>query len=312
MREIKIRAFRIENPDIAQTHSDLCAKLKEILKKSSSAETRRMQLNADDVQKEEDLLSYFADTAANAEYQFCTMLRIAPGNEIQHISNGLFNKEKFTLSDLNASLVDAEAIYKDHYYFAVSNNFAVTDLPGNTTIRRLQTYLNWLLSGLYELTPLVEITAMPNLSNVRNITIQDPISQQTIEESEKREKSVFDLKAMAVDYLKSLINDATSLKDEDLAQIVSAKLVVEFSRPKKSTSEELQKIYGALLKPVADTDHVLIKTRDNKTIAKGKDILRIRRVKIDETDSGKVNENTVNQEMQKFLRDLENEKKNSG
>lgn len=310
-RIIKLRAFVIENSDIGKPCSDLLEKLQAKLKSSTSAEDRRMQLNVDDPQKEEDLLSYFSEVSDSAVYQFSTMLRIAPGNEVQHISNGLFGKNRFTLADLDGSVVDAAAIYKSHYYFAVSNNHIVTDLSGNTTILRLQTYLNWLLDSLYEITPVVDVANIPSLAEVRNVVIQDPISQPENGSVDEKRKSVFDLGVMALNAVKEMLVDTTNLKDEELAQVISAKLVVEFSRPKKNSSAELQKIYGALLKPMADVDHVSIRTRQNKTLAKGRDILRVKPVKIDETDSGRINEHTIQQEMYKFLLELENEKKNS-
>lgn len=310
---MNLRAFFIHNPELDKTSSDLFQKLKETLKNSKCANERRMELNSDDPSNEEDLLSYFSDSTTSSASQFCTMLRLAPGKDVQHISNTLFNKSKFSISDLDNTELDAAAIHKSHYYFSISENFLVTNLPGNTTILRLQTYLNWLTNGLYQINPVVEPSKVQQLSDIRNITVTDPISGSHHVASQAREaetkKSVFNLAAYALESVRKMLNETSNLSDHDLSQMISARLIIEFARPKKADSEEMKKAYSALLKPVADLDHLSIRTRDNKTITKGSDILRKKSVKIDLTEGGRTNEQTVQQEMIRFLLELENEKK---
>ncbi|MBV6272157.1 hypothetical protein KVP09_04380 [Alcaligenaceae bacterium CGII-47] len=310
---MNLRAFFIHNPELDKASSDLFHKLQESLKKSKSANERRMELNSDDPSKEEDLLSYFSDPDDVSSAQFCTMLRLAPGKDAQHISNKLFNKDRFLISDLDSTELDAEAIYKNHYYFNISNSFLVTNLPGNTTILRLQTYINWLTNALYQINPVIEAKKIQQLADIKNITIIDPISNVIYPTSSENEsetkKSVFDLAKYTLDSIRKMLTDAGSLTDHELSQMISAKLIIEFAKPKKADSEEMQRAYSALLKPVADLDHLSIRTRDNKTITKGTDIQRRKSVKIDLTESGRINEQTVQQQMALFLLELENEKK---
>ena len=155
MAKVKLRAFEIINSDINKAQSDLEDKLRSFLNASTETNGRRMILNAEDPQQEEDLISDFPKILEAPNPIFCTMLRVALGNNVQHVNSELFSKPKFTIADLKNSIVDAEAIYLNHYYFSTSNNFLVTTLKGNLTITRLQTYLNWLLEDLYEISPFV-------------------------------------------------------------------------------------------------------------------------------------------------------------
>lgn len=312
MSEMKLRAFSINNPEITKSESDLLAKLRHALKTTQSSNERRMLLSSDDPQKEEDLLSYFSDPEEPG-CQFCTMLRLAPGNEVQHISGSLFDKSRFTISDLHNTDLDTAAIYKSHFYFSASKNFIVTNLPGNITILRLQTYINWLTQGLYEISPLIEEALVPQLADIRNITVKDPIRESGfLGQDSETKKSVFNIASYAIEQVKKMLTETAKLSDHELSQMISAKLVIEFSKPKKADSEELKKAYSALLKPMSDLDNFSVRTRDNKTVAKGRDILRVKPVKIDLTEGGRPNENTVRQEMARFLIELENETKTSG
>jgi hypothetical protein len=308
MRQIKLRAFEIENKNIGKISSGLLVDLQEKLKASTTASERRMVLNAEEDKPEEDLISYHI---TSSQVQFCTMLRIKPGKDVQHINEKLFNKPSFTISELHNTAVDATAIYKEHYYFGVSGDFLVTNLPGNITITRLQTYLNWYLQKLYEISPIISQEASKNLSSVRSITVVDPVNESAIRslKIDERQRSVFNLPSLALEKVKGMLVDAKSLTDIELANLISAKLVIEFNKPKKSDSEEVKKAYAALLKPISDLDHVQIQTRDRKQHKKGSDILRTKTVDIDLTQNGRINENTLIQAMAFFINELSHEKK---
>lgn len=310
MKEIKLRSFSIENTDITLAESDAYTKLKEKLEKSPTANERRMVLNPNDENKEEDLISYFSQDGIEGS-QFCTMLRIAPGGHIQHINDVLLNKNKFTMEELGESDIDVSAIYKDHYYFTISNKFLVTNLPGNITIKRLQTYISWMLGKLYEFTPMLEESKLRSLEDVRHITFQDPGQGGPTSTSAQNatSTSILDLGKAAVQVLRNALTDTKGLSDIELSQMVSAKLVLQFQRPKKGDTEAMKKAYAAMLKPVSDLENVTIRTKDHKTIAQGKDLIRAKTVKIEVLDNKKINEKMLEQEMAKLILELENEKK---
>lgn len=286
MVAIKLRAFEITNTDINKMHSDVKDKLKSFLKNSKTVNERRMLLNTEDPQKEEDFISNFSKDNLLMDVIFCTMLRVAFGNNVQHINTHLFEKPNFTIEELNNSTLDTDAIYKNHYYFALNNNYLVTNLQGNITITRLQTYLNWLLNDLYEISPLLAEEIVPSISDIKDIVVKDTSIYPTKESENSTQRSSFDLGKIALNLIKNALIDSDKLSDIELEQMISARLVIEFKKPKKSDSESLKKAYSALLKPVSDLDNFEFVTRDNKKIIKGKQILRIKEVSIETTDSG--------------------------
>ena len=298
---MKLRAFTIDNPDFNQRSTDILSALRNKLLTSENANARKMVLNEQDENREADLISNYNHDSADQEPLFCTMLRIAPGNNVQHVSEVLMGKNLFSLDELDEDELNrAAAIYKSHYYFALTDQFLVTNLPGNRTIRQLQTYLNWLLDSLRD---------------IKNITFQDSaISPWTTKETDTGssigEKRI-DIGHIAADYLRSILASQTDVKylDEiELEQMISAKLIIQFKRQRKNSSEEIQKAYGALLKPIADLDDIAITDKNGKVLMNGNSIQKTKTVTIDRTTTGKPNEQTISQEMRTFLLELAHEK----
>ncbi|OAM36141.1 hypothetical protein A7P98_05575 [Eikenella sp. NML080894] len=313
---MKLRAFTIDNPDFNQRSTDILSALRNKLLTSENANARKMVLNEQDENREADLISNYNHDSADQEPLFCTMLRIAPGNNVQHVSEVLMGKNLFSLDELDEDELNrAAAIYKSHYYFALTDQFLVTNLPGNRTIRQLQTYLNWLLGTLYELTPMIDTVQVGSLRDIKNITFQDSaISPWTTKETDTGssigEKRI-NIGHIAADYLRSILASQTDVKylDEiELEQMISAKLIIQFKRQRKNSSEEIQKAYGALLKPIADLDDIAITDKNGKVLMNGKSIQKTKTVKIDRTTTGKPNEQTISQEMRTFLLELAHEK----
>ena len=313
---MKLRAFTIDNPDFNQRSTDILSALRNKLLTSENANARKMVLNEQDENREADLISNYNHDSTDQEPLFCTMLRIAPGNNVQHVSEVLMGKNLFSLDELDEDELNrAAAIYKSHYYFALTDQFLVTNLPGNRTIRQLQTYLNWLLGTLYELTPMIDTVQVDSLRDIKNITFQDSaISPWTTKKTDTGssigEKRI-NIGHIAADYLRSILASQTDVKylDEiELEQMISAKLIIQFKRQRKNSSEEIQKAYGALLKPIADLDDIAITDKNGKVLMNGKSIQKTKTVKIDRTTTGKPNEQTISQEMRTFLLELAHEK----
>lgn len=244
------------------------------------------------------------------------MLRIAPGNNVQHVSEVLMGKNLFSLDELDEDEINrAAAIYKSHYYFALTDRFLVTNLPGNRKVRQLQTYLNWLLGTLYELTPMIDTVQVDSLRDIKNITFQDsaiyPWTSQEKGTGSSIGEKMINIHHIAADWLRSILASQTDVKylDEiELEQMISAKLIIQFKRQRKNSSEEIQKAYGALLKPIADLDDIAITDKNGKVLMNGKSIQKTKTVKIDRTTTGKPNEQTISQEMRTFLLELAHEK----
>lgn len=173
----------------------------------------------------------------------------------------------------------------------------------------MQTYLNWLLNELYEINPMVADEAMPELSQIRDIVVRDTVINPSTDSQSANKRSAIDLTKAALNSIIDALSDTKDISTHELEQMISAKLVIEFRKPKKDDDEKIKKAFGALLKPVADLDNFEFTTRNNKKIIKGKKILRTKEVSIETTDSGHLIESQISQQMALLLRDLDNERK---
>ncbi|WP_118803048.1 hypothetical protein [Haemophilus haemolyticus] len=306
-KQIKLRAFEISNKSLSQS-SQILVNLKDKLDKSICVNERRMRLNSDDPKQEEDLLSAFQ---TNKNTLFATMLRIAPGSNIQHIDETLFQKPNLSISDLLSTELNTSAIYKSHYYFALSSQYLVTNLPMTTTITRLQTYINWLLDELFELSPVIELKEEYDLDHVQSFTIRDAeMSTDTKTDANKGKNPepssmMKEITNLAMDKIKGLFQHAADYEDIDFSELISAKLVIQLKKVTESTPDEIKKALSATLKPMADLDNISFKTRHGTTV-KGSELPKTKSVTVDTTDTGKINEQTLFQQMELFIKELEN------
>jgi hypothetical protein len=332
-KKVTLRAFEVKNTSLTQSSSNAKPLLLKRLDELKAAKNRCMILNHDDPNQERDLISYFKEAPASNSV-FCTMLRISSDSDVQHITDSLFEREFFTMDEIASEHIDTSAICKNHYYFSLSDDFLVTNLPGNKTISRLQTYLSWFTNNeLLEFTPSISAKDKTLLSDLKGIVVKDPdpigntnlaasssavdtmnssevsttSSNTTVSESSKTIR----LTDQVLELLKKSVTGLKTLDEIAIGQMISAELLIKFNKPRKMTTQEYQQILGAYLKPVSDLDNVTFKRKDGKSEVKGRDLLRTQTVDIETTQSGKIVEQQLLQEMSKFLLDLKNEKNSS-
>ncbi|WP_319931324.1 hypothetical protein [Xenorhabdus santafensis] len=320
-RTIKLRAFKIKNIDITRSHSEVKDSLLTKLNKTAMVKDRCLLLSSEDPKKEQDLISYY-QTSEQTNAISCTMLRIAPSSDIEQIPDNLLEKKNFTMEELEGTGIESAVICKDHYYFAISNDFLVTNLALNKTIRSLQTYIGWFINNeLVEFTPMVDVNHQTKLKDIKAIIVRDPAplpapsntainnNGQTTQLAESSTK--IKLTETVIAYLSSVMSNTTTFAQIQDSQLISAELLIKFKKPRKMTQDEYANILGAYLKPVSDLDNISFKRADGKTEVKGKDLLRIKPVDIEVTETGKLVEQQVFQEMNKFLIELKNETESS-
>lgn len=301
-KEIKLRAFKIENNDINKKNSGLLAILSSKLEKSKAKE-RIMLLNQDDPKKEEDLIS---DYQVKIDMHISgAMLRIMESSETPSIPDTLFDETKFVISELDKLEIGNSKIYKDHYYFLLNNNYIITNLPGAYSITRFQTYINWLLenergNNLFEFTPLIVVRDDITLSELKNIKIKDPVSKEPQTPNEVNSKKILGL---SKDLIYNLFKDVQSFQDIALEKIVSAELLIKFKKSKDISKEEYQRILGAYMKPISDIENVTFVPKKGSPI-KSSEILRVKSVNIELTESNKLSEPQLLQEMEKYLNEI--------
>lgn len=323
--KIVLRAFKITNPHVTEKTSGVRKKLEKILTTEHSADKRCLILNPNDINKEQDLISDYSSNGDNQSI-FCTLLRMKLGNRVQHITDDLLSAHKFSLNDLKQRTIKTAGIYQRHYYFSILGDFLVTGgMPLNQTIKQLQTYLAWLLEDeTLEITPMIESPKECKLSDLTSAIFKDPDfdsddsttsenteSKDLVATSEEINTNITETKTSWLNQktiqkiLPQILQESLKLKDiDDLAKIVSAQLVVKFSKPRKMAKEDYEKILGATLKPVGDIENVEFKTKDKKRIIKGKDLLKSKIIEIEKTETGYLSEEQLKQAMAHYLREI--------
>jgi hypothetical protein len=306
-RAITLYAYEIENEEIGAAYSDLMEKLAaKLLIQKETAGDRRLNLNKES--KEEDLLS---DYSANDKYVFGVMWRIAPAIGSPSIPDGLFDHEKIQMSEIQNSGDESPLICKDHSYFSVNKHFLVTNIP-KSRIKSLQTYLNWLLEAtrgdkIYTFTPKIEAPHGILLSDIKNIVVKDPTFKNKKKKTEKKEEQSHKVFKFASDQLLSLLKEVPDLQQMIEKKILSAQLLVKFTKPSKMEDEDYKKLLGAYMKPICDTDGVTFTTKNGKKI-KGTEILLTKLVEVEILANKGISEPALILEMECFLRELNKNK----
>ena len=195
---------------------------------------------------------------------------------------------------------DEQVRYQGHYYFCLSSKYLITNLPASKTIAGLQTYLNWYLKKFYEITPLIDTKVVSRLSDVASIEFQDGrLFKSSLQNEEKRT-----VLSMAMEYMTDLFQNAKTVNEAILSKHISATLKISIRKPRASESDEVQQTFGALIKPIADLDNVIIHTKDNGRIAKGDQIFLKKIVQVEQLDDGLLNEPELRLAMELFLQEI--------
>lgn len=303
MREVTLRAFSIESPPLlAETRIGIFQEVKKRLI-DSLASDRVMLLNQGDESKEADLLSDFTIQDNNI---FGIIMRIAPGVDDIHIDHSLMEKSSFSLSDLKRQSGSKDrSAYRKHYYICFNDKFLCTTLSRPTTITRVETYLNWLVRSYgYSFTPLTSPPPDFTLQDVNSIVVKNlQKDYSTNTNIPTTENKIFDLNKKLLEVIKTKIfKDAASLNDIDMEKIVSAELLLRIKKNGKK-DEDVNKLLGAILKPVSDTNQLIFRDKKGKTI-KGSDIEETTSIPIETTEQGYLSEPSLLQQMSIFLETL--------
>ncbi|ALR91283.1 hypothetical protein [Vibrio alginolyticus] len=316
-RSITLRAFAIKESDSLSKKESVLEKLKLKLDASKSSINRCMLLNESDPNKEKDVISNF-EVSTTPESLFCTMVRIVPGEDVQHVTSDLLNKKSFTIEELEnvyTSKADNNipSVCKEHYYFSIDNNHIVTNLRSGKTIRDLKVYLAWFLENdLFEAYPMTDKPEDIDLKDIRNITFSgeslsyhSPESRSKVDYNNDTDRKSIKLNDLAGDLLSKLFSDTKSLSQHDMERYISAELVIKLKKLNQTEQEDFNKTMGALLAPVADLDNIAIKPKKGKTIT-GRALAKEKAVEIPITKSGKLVEQALRQEMSMFITELKN------
>lgn len=305
-KKIMLRAFKIENSAFSVSHSGILSCLEQILTSTSRAGDRRLQLNEQD--EDCDLLSNF-EWRHNNSNLFGMMMRIIPAENGGLIASDLFEHNTIAITDVDAGS-SGQTQYKDHFYFALNNEYLVTNLAGNVNITRLQTYLNWLLVAvrgerLFQFTELTKVPEGVELASINQIEIRGggsilnaPVTSQ---ESTTLTRSISNLSAAV---LSQIVNDTDSLEDIQNSQVIEAKLLLRIKRkPKEMAQEEYQRVMGAIVTNISNDEGIVVRTKDGNKYT-GEAIKVKKEVEVERTSGNRIVEEQLKQKMEEFLIEL--------
>ena len=178
-------------------------------------------------------------------------------------------------------------------------------MKGNTKIGVFETYINWLLkSENYQLDPIIVAPPDTKLSDLEAITFGSSSASSTRDVASQG--WTVKIKNMAKDMVYSLLKDSVDAKDLELQNLIEAKLLLKFKKPKNMTEEDYQKKFGAIIKTVNDGDDISFTNKDGKKI-KGSEIewSKVENIRIDE--EGNIEEPHLREVMGRIVKEFMHE-----
>lgn len=301
-KKIKLRSFGLSNTNLIQNGTGIIACLNSALPEDSTANSRRMMLNAQD--GDEDLLSFYS--FLRDRYLFGMMLRIIPVENGGFISDDLFSNNTISIADLEQG-ADNGFQYKDHYYFMLSDRFVVTNLSGSYSIDRFQTYINWLTenhrNSIFDMNPVTKLPDGVRVSDIKSIEFAGVRAVNVEPNSEPA--VVTKMREITSDVLSMLFGDTEELDNIRGEDLVSAKLLLKIrKRPADMAEEDYTRAMSAMTRQITNDSGIAIKTRQGGTYT-GEAVKDVKEVDVELTENDRLNEQQLKQLMEQYLQDLE-------
>lgn len=301
-KKIKLRSFGLSNTNLIQNGTGIIACLNSVLPENSTANSRRMMLNAQD--GDEDLLSFYS--FLRDRYLFGMMLRIIPVENGGFISDDLFSNNTISIADLEQG-ADNGFQYKDHYYFMLSDRFVVTNLSGSYSIDRFQTYINWLTENhrdsIFDMNPVTKLPDGVRVSDIKSIEFAGVRAVNVEPNSEPA--VVTKMREITSDVLSMLFGDTEELDNIRGEDLVSAKLLLKIrKRPADMAEEDYTRAMSAMTRQITNDSGIAIKTRQGGTYT-GEAVKDVKEVDVELTENDRLNEQQLKQLMEQYLQDLE-------
>lgn len=304
-KKYTLRAFKIMNPSMTSQDSGILSMLEQKLTPKLTSGERRMLLNADEPDSE--LLANYS-WSANKSYLFGMMLRIIPADNGGMIHENLFSQQMITMAQVDSGS-SSDSQYKDHFYFALDNNYLVTTLSGTFNISRLQTYMNWLLESVRDthLFEFIELTKLPDgipLSQIKDIQFVGGGTVATAQSTESEHNYSLSLKNIKEDILRSVVRDAASLDSILENRLIEARLLLKVkAKPKEMAKEEFQRVMGAIATNVTNDSGLILRTKDGNKYT-GAEIKIKKTITVECFEKNRIVEEQLKQEMEKFLSEI--------
>lgn len=307
-KTVKLRAFKILNDDINQSYSDAHKKLVDKLK-NTVIKDRGMLLNKGDAMEETDYIAYYDERSTTVLVG--AIVRTTKAEETPNMTEDMLNQGSIVISELN-KINGKMNIVKYLYYFAISKDYLVTNLRKNQKIISFQSYLNWLLKkerdgSLYEIEPVIRKQVIKNLKNIKGLTFETPKGYQKKERTSPEDRGYIqkltNIKKEILGYV--LPKDTKNLQEILDDDSITVDILLKFATRTRD-EESIERRIGTIINNITDTDAVSITTKNEKV--KLGDVELVRNIEIDTTETGLLEEEQLYVQMEKFLKELNNEK----
>lgn len=241
---------------------------------------------------------------------FGMMLRIIPADSGGMLSEEMFNKRTITMADVNAGNPE-QSQYKDHFYFALNNNYLVTNLAGNINIGRLQTYINWLLEGVRgeRLFQLTELTKLPDgvpLNQIKDIQFVGGGTTVAAAPTENEPSTLSTTLSNISDSVLEMLmgHDSANLDKLRANQLVEARLFLKLKgKPREMAQEEFQRVMGAIATNITNDSGIVVRTKDGNNYT-GEAVKIKKPVTVECIAANRIVEEQLKQEMELFLNEV--------
>lgn len=253
-KNVTYRVFEIKNNELTEDAFGLKNDLRECLK-DSKIEKRLIPIKDDD-DTLKDLLGAFAPstTAPDKNYFYGVMMRLKPAKEIKALPDNfeqLTELEESKLQEIKE--IAGKTVCSNLYHFLIKDKYLITDLSQIQTIASLQKYIAKLLAKeSYAFVPHL-VNKNLHLKDVKTVTFKDSLSVLSNEVDEERGFSLKKTVTSAIKYISPNVNRLNKLMGE---HIVSARMIIDFERPRSMSVKDYERKLGAILAPVEDLDSV--------------------------------------------------------
>lgn len=298
-KNVTYRVFEIKNNELTKDAIELKNDLRNCLM-DSKIEKRLIPVKEDD-DTLKDLLGAFAPsiTAEDKEYFYGVMMRLRPAKEIKALPDNfeqLTELEESTLQEIKE--IAGKIVCSNLYHFLIKDKYLITDLSQIQTISSLQKYIAKLLSNdSYAFVPYL-VNKDLHLKDINTVTFKDSLSDLIREDYEERAFSLKKTVTSAIKYISPTVNRLNKLMGD---HIISARMTIDFERPRSMSVKDYEKKLGAILAPVEDLDSVYFTLKNGMKLL-GSDLVYTHKETL---DADVITPLTYIDSMLKVLKDLE-------
>lgn len=274
---------------------DLCTDLFKSLNSSNTIRDRLMPLTQNEDNTDSDFITTFSSSSG---FLFGSFARLTAGEE-SVVPKTVLDKKTVSLNDMiSESSASNEGSIRYSSFFCIYKNLIILT-NRIVTLKALQTYVNWLMeqNGFSS-----KITFIPKKNTATELPVKEIKSVEIAEgyinaRNETKTQSI-NLK----DNLLKMLLDVKGKKDFDEENLISAKLTLKFKQKEINKEKNL----NAALK-IIDDENIIIIGKNGKRI-RGSQYLITAVRKIEKLKSGIFNEQEIETEMRKVLKDINNGK----